>query len=209
MDLSALGRRLDGTIRDATVADSNVRGRVIDRVEVLRFAEPPEYMASEAWIDQLEGQLEELAAKERYAEKVEWLTSAPGVGLITAMTFLVEIGDISRFDSCEEFAAFLGLVPSESSSGERIRRGELVRGGKRRVRTALVEASWNAIGQDEGLQEVYDRLKLRLGEGASRIAIVGIARRMALAFRAMLRDEEGWRSPAERRAKRQSEPPDG
>lgn len=158
-------------------------------------------------INELESAIRQLAKTQRYAQKVEWLTTAPGVGLITAMTFLVELGEISRFDSCEEFAAFLGLVPSESSTGERIKRGGLVRGGKRRVRTALVEASWQAIKYDDGLNEVYERIKQGHGQGASRIAIVGVARRMALGLRAMLRDEEGWRTPAERNKKRQQRPP--
>lgn len=153
-------------------------------------------------IDKLDADIRELAKSERYVEDVERLTTAPGVGVLTAMTFLVELGDISRFDNCEEFAAFLGLVPSESSTGETIRRGGLVRGGNRRVRTALVEASWQAIRYDDGLQEVYERIKRGHGQGAHRIAIVAVARRLALGLRAILRDEEGWRSPPKRAQKR-------
>lgn len=147
-----------------------------------------------------------LAETDIYAQKVDWLTTAPGVGVLTAMTFLVELGDISRFDNCKEFAAYLGLVPSESSSGERIQRGGLIRGGNRRVRRALVQSSWQAIGQDDGLRQVYERIKHNHGRGGAKIAIVAVARRMALACRAMLRDGETWRSPKDRKAKRQEGP---
>ncbi|MGM0858914.1 MAG: transposase [Pseudomonadota bacterium] len=66
-----------------------------------------------------------------------------GVGLITAMTVLAEVGDISRFDSPRQLMAYLGLVPSEHSSGGSRRQGGITKTGNSHVLRVLVEASWS------------------------------------------------------------------
>ncbi len=58
------------------------------------------------------------------------------------MTVAAEIGDPRRFDSPRQLMAYLGLVPSEHSTGERIRRGGLTKTGNGRARKALIEAAW-------------------------------------------------------------------
>ncbi len=65
-----------------------------------------------------------------------------GCRLITAMTVVAELGDISRFDSPRQLMKYLGLVPSESSSGPRTRRGGITKTGNGHVRRVLVEAAW-------------------------------------------------------------------
>ena len=65
-----------------------------------------------------------------------------GVALITAVTFVVEIGDVRRFDSAPQLMAYLGLVPSESSTGERVRRGGITKAGNVRARRVLIEGAW-------------------------------------------------------------------
>lgn len=132
-------------------------------------------------------------AKQEYAEEVELLTTAPGVGLITAMTFLTELGDLDRFDNCEQFSSYLGMIPWENSSGQRTSRGGLTRTGNKRVRTALVEASWQVKSKAPHLEDVYDRIRARNGDDGSKIAIVAVARRLGLALRAMLRQKEGYK----------------
>jgi transposase len=62
--------------------------------------------------------------------------------LVNAVTVLSEIGDLSRFRSPRELMAYLGLVPSEESTGEDVKRGPITKAGNRRVRRALVEAAW-------------------------------------------------------------------
>jgi transposase len=74
---------------------------------------------------------------------VEALMALRGVNLVTAMTIVSEIGDISRFESPRQLMAYLGLVPSEDSSGKRKRRGEITKTGNGHVRRVLVEASWS------------------------------------------------------------------
>jgi transposase len=65
-----------------------------------------------------------------------------GVSFIVAVTFVAEIGDVRRFDNPRQLMAFLGLVPSERSTGERVRRAGLTLAGNRRARRVLVEGAW-------------------------------------------------------------------
>ena len=65
-----------------------------------------------------------------------------GVAFMTAVTFAAEIGDVCRFDNPRQLMAYLGLVPSENSTGERVRRGSLTKSGNRRARRALIEGGW-------------------------------------------------------------------
>lgn len=73
---------------------------------------------------------------------VEGLMALRGISLITAMTTVAELGDITRFDSPRQLMAYLGLVPSERSSGAKCQRGGITKTGNRHVRHLLVEAAW-------------------------------------------------------------------
>jgi transposase len=77
------------------------------------------------------------------APVVEGLMALRGVKLISAMTILAELGDISRFDSPRQLMAYLGLVPSEHSSGPSRRQGGITKAGNGHVRRILTESSWN------------------------------------------------------------------
>ena len=74
---------------------------------------------------------------------VEALMALRGVNLVTAMTIVAEIGDMSRFESPRQLMAYLGLVPSEDSSGNRQKRGGITKTGNGHVRRVLVESSWS------------------------------------------------------------------
>ena len=77
------------------------------------------------------------------AEVVTALMAMRGIDLISAVTFLAEIGDLSRFRTPSELMAYLGLVPSESSTGNTIKRGPITKAGNRRARRMLVECAWS------------------------------------------------------------------
>jgi hypothetical protein len=66
-----------------------------------------------------------------------------GIDLISAATFLAEIGDLSRFQSPCELMAYLGLVPSEDSTGDCVKRGPITKAGNPRARRTLVECAWS------------------------------------------------------------------
>jgi transposase len=77
------------------------------------------------------------------AKVVTALMAVRGLDLISATIFLAEIGDLSRFASARELMAYLGLVPSEDSTGEKVNRGGITKAGNHRARRILVECSWS------------------------------------------------------------------
>jgi transposase len=77
------------------------------------------------------------------ANAVTALMAMRGIDLISATVFLAEIGDLSRFQSPCELMGYLGLVPSEDSTGDTIRRGPITKAGNRRARRTLVECAWS------------------------------------------------------------------
>jgi transposase len=77
------------------------------------------------------------------AEVVTALMAMRGIDLVSATAFLAEIGDLSRFTTPRELMAYLGLVPSENSTGDRIKRGPITKAGNRRARRILVECAWS------------------------------------------------------------------
>ena len=92
-------------------------------------------------IERLDKRIEELASDERYVENVKKLSCLIGIKTHTALATIVEIGDFNRFQSAEKITAYLGLVPSEDSSGGKQSRGGITKAGNSHVRRLLVEAS--------------------------------------------------------------------
>jgi transposase len=133
----------------------------------------------------------ELSQVDKYREKVKLLRTVPGVGLLTGMEVLVELQDVERFRSSEEIASYLGLTPSEYSSGEKSRQGRITRSGNWRLRSALVESSWILIARDRWMKMRYMKLKAR--KGAKR-AIIAIARRLIIRLRSILLSHMPYRS---------------
>jgi transposase len=133
--------------------------------------------------------LRKLSQSEMYCEQVKILRSMPGIGLVSAMEIMLELGDISRFHRADQLAAYVGLTPSQYSSGERVRMGRITCVGKGSLRGILVETAWKLIGRDQAMREKYERIKMRSG---SKRAIVAIARRVLLCARRMLLDKEQY-----------------
>lgn len=129
-----------------------------------------------------------LSRSEAYRSRYKLLTSCRGVGLITGMTYLLEIWDFSRFGSTEEFGSYLGLTPSQHSSGEKVRLGHITREGNSRIRKVLVESAWTVIRHDPFLRDKYLRIKSRGTNGKK--AIVAVARSLAIRLRRCLLNEE-------------------
>jgi transposase len=90
----------------------------------------------------LEAAIEEFVPQWSLAPVVQALQALRGVDLIVAVTFVSEIGDLNRFESPRQLMAYLGLVPSERSTGDTIRRGSITKAGNGRVRHMLVESAW-------------------------------------------------------------------
>lgn len=131
----------------------------------------------------------EMSRSDAYKEAVGILITVPGIGQITAMEILTEMGDMSRFSSNEGFWCFLGLVPSEFTSAEKRRLGGITRCGNRRVRTALVESAWTLIRKDPAMKMKFQRIRNRRG---SKRAITAIARNLAGRIRTILLRKESY-----------------
>jgi len=124
---------------------------------------------------------------EKYQENYKRITSARGVGLITAMTFLLEIFDFGRFAKEEDFSSYLGMTPSQFSSGDKVRLGHITRQGNSNLRRVLIESAWTVIKHDPHLREKYDRIRARGTNGKK--AIVAVARSLAVRLRRCILDE--------------------
>jgi transposase len=128
----------------------------------------------------LEGEVEALAGQVRYAEPARALMTVQGVGLLTAMVYLTEMGDLSRFSNRKKVGAFLGLAPSSDESGpECDRKGHITHQGPWRVRRALCQAVWARVRTDPPEKAVYERI-VRRNPKHKKIAVVAAMRRLAV-----------------------------
>jgi len=126
--------------------------------------------------------------------------SAPGVGPVTALAFVAALDEVTRFSSAHQVGSYLGLVPSEYSSGDRQHRGRITKRGNSRMRSLLVEAGWRIMrsrrSECAAMRAWAMQIAARRGK---RIAVVALARRLSGILYAMWRDGNEYRVPAARR----------
>ena len=91
----------------------------------------------------LDARLEQIARDQRWAWQVERLRAFRGISTLTALGLIAEIGDFARFSHPRELASWLGITPSEYSSGEAQHRGHITKAGNRHARRLLIEAAWH------------------------------------------------------------------
>ena len=130
-------------------------------------------------LGRLDKQLEKLAASERHAGAMQALKKIRAVGLVTALVFLTEIGDPTRFKNRKQIGAYLGLAPSSYDTGESDRKGHITHQGPARVRYVLNQALWNCLRCDPGAKEDYDRIAGRNPQH-KKIAVVAGMRQLAV-----------------------------
>lgn len=97
----------------------------------------------DAQITVVDHELEQIAVREPWSDAVAWLCCFRGISTRTALGLLAEIGDFRRFGSPRELMSYLGLTPSEYSSGEQQHRGHITKCGNQHARRLLVEAAWH------------------------------------------------------------------
>ncbi len=118
---------------------------------------------------------------------IKYLMTIPGIGWIVASQLLARIGDWRQLNNIRQLASFLGLVPTEQSTGERTNRGSITHTGDGRLRSKLIQASWSAIRQDGELREFYRTVyRNHPREIASRVAIVAVARKLSVRISVVL-----------------------
>lgn len=132
----------------------------------------------------LKAELLSLAEDASYKAIVDQLSQQAGVGRFTAIRLLVEIGDIRRFTSADSFTHYLGLTPSEYSSGELVHRGHVLKCGPGFVRGWLLQCAWASVRGEQADRQLLDCfLRIQVRAGRKR-AIVAVARRLAMRLRA-------------------------
>ncbi len=97
----------------------------------------------ERQLDTLDARLVEIAGGDRWSGHVAVLTRFRGISTLTALGLIAEIGDFARFSHPREVAAWLGITPSEYSSGAQQHRGHITLAGNRHARRLLIEAAWH------------------------------------------------------------------
>jgi transposase len=124
---------------------------------------------------------------------VQRLCTAPGIGPVTAVAFVSTLDLVQRFDGAHKVQAYLGLVPSEFSSGERQHRGAITKTGNTRLRWLLVEATWSVMRSRKASTEELRRWTLAIAaRRGQRIAIIALGRKLAGILFAMWRDETAF-----------------
>jgi transposase len=128
----------------------------------------------------LDEAIRQLSQTPRYKAAHEAIRTIPGVGLLTAMTFLTEMGDLNRFHNRREVAAYLGLSPAAYESGEASdRKGRITRQGPSRLRKMLCQSAWIAVRYCQQTAACYMRIKQGQSKRTKK-ALVALMRRQAL-----------------------------
>jgi transposase len=132
-------------------------------------------------VKMLDAEIEKLSKAERYAAAVlELNTVLKSKGLLIAMAFLTEMGDLTRFKNRRQVGAYLGVVPSANESGETDdRKGHITHQGPARVRYVLCQAVWNLVKHDTQEKIIYERI-VKKNPKHKKIAVVASMRRLAV-----------------------------
>ena len=141
----------------------------------------------ETQVQVLDTQVAAYIAQDRDMQRLQ---SAPHVGPITGAAFVAALDTPTRFRSATQVVSYLGLAPRDDSTGDRHRAGRISKAGSTRVRYLLVQASWGILTRpgptDRPLHEWGQALAARRGP---RVAVIGVARRLARILYAMWRDQ--------------------
>ncbi len=141
-------------------------------------------------INESTASLRTLMRQPRWAKPAALLQTIPGIGLITSLTILAELGDLTRFRSRAAVANYSGLVPRHRSSDQKCWSGGITRQGSGHLRAVLIEAAWVAAPRVPVYQALFDRIQRKTDK---RTAIVAVARRMLEDAWMLLSKDEAFR----------------
>lgn len=137
-------------------------------------------------------QLIELMRTENYARDYELLQTIPGVGTVTAISILLECGDLADFRSAEAFCAYVGLIPDMDKSDRHDGKCSMTRRRHRTLRYMLTECAWRAIRNDDHLSKLYCSYSKCMPKAK---AIVKIANKLAKIIKFVLRNKTAYVQP--------------
>jgi transposase len=130
---------------------------------------------AERLLKAVDEELTRLRVQDPWKQAVPFLMQLPGFAVVTRMTLLAAIGDITRFPSAKKLVGYSGLGASVHASGQTQRTGPITKQGRRELRTALGEAAWTAVDHHPHGHAEFERLVPSLGKGKT---IVAIARKL-------------------------------
>jgi transposase len=143
-----------------------------------------------AMLDRQIEPLDEAVKAEAQRDKMALLLQTqPGVGPITALAYVLTMGDITRFPRGKQVASYLGLIPREHSSGGRQHLGAISKQGNRMLRMLLVEAAQTAVRLDPEFRKEYQH---RCHQKPKAVAKVAAARKLAVRLYWMLRTKQAY-----------------
>jgi transposase len=143
-----------------------------------------------AGLDQQIEPLDQAVKAEAQRDKMALLLQTqPGVGPITALAYVLTIGEVSRFPRGKQVASYLGLIPREHSSGGRQKLGAITKQGNRMLRMLLVEAAQSAVRLDPQFRKEYWH---RCHQKPKAVAKVAAARKLAIRLYWMLRTQKPY-----------------
>jgi transposase len=127
------------------------------------------------------------------AQCLTYLMSSSGIGWIVGTQLLARIGDWRELKTVRQLAGFLGVVPSEHSTGEKTVRGSITHSGDPRLRSKLIQAAWSAIRQDGELRAFYRSVCHSPPRPlAARVAIVAVARKLSVRIAVVLMQQRPY-----------------
>lgn len=175
--------------------------RFVQWLETQSFSEPAAQLSWESLLRNYRMQRDELkevlSQLRQYIkdspelhDRIYRLQSTPGMGLVSAMTFVAEIGQITRFQRADQLNSYAGLIPTIQSSGEHSRNQGITRRCNRRLRRILIEAAWVAVRKDPQLRQLHSRFRQRMHGNK---AITAVARHLLMRLRHVWMNEEEYR----------------
>lgn len=174
-------KRFTKWLHELELASESARVTLTEMVEVVEFLRKKQH--------EILKKIKELSQTKNYKKNTELLISIPGIGLITAMSFMTEIEDITRFSNLDKFCSFVGLIPTTNSSGEHEAVGNITKRQNKILRSLIVESSWVAIKNDPALMLAYQKLVKKMKPTK---AIVRIAKKMLNRIRYVLREQKPY-----------------
>lgn len=135
-------------------------------------------------------QVRYLSQTDAYRSNYNLLISIPGIGFLTSMTFLVQIGDIRRFERLDDLCDYIGLVPMMHGSGDKMTTGKLINRGRKELKVMIIEAAWEAVRLDPALMAKFNELTRRMNKNK---AIIRITRKLVSRMRFVLMTQEPYK----------------
>ncbi|MGB0880158.1 MAG: IS110 family transposase [Polaribacter sp.] len=174
-------KRFTVWLEEVTLPTQSAKTTLNSIIQIVTFLRSKQYQTLKS--------IKELSQTKPYKENIDLLLSVPGIGLITAMTILTEIEDISRFKTLDKLCSFIGLIPKTNSSGEKESVGGITQRQNKVLRSTIIESSWIAIRNDPALMLSYQELIKRMKPTR---AIIKISKKLVNRIRYVLKNKKQY-----------------